>query len=151
MAGKISKTFFWVRPSADELFRQAMFNQMIEATLWAAQSALSSLLPLIPWVGMKDWMLAELSKIDPSISGEQPVVDLPSPPIDVLPEVQDYQLKTNSLYIEDLHWATRIPSRSNGDLLWNPKGNSLLDWWHNSGHIDGSLWKQDFYGEWRGK
>lgn len=151
MAGKMSMTFFWIRPSSGELARQAMFNQMMEISLWAAQSALTSLLPIIPWAGMKDWMLAELSKkMDRPISSEQAAVSLFDPPNEDS-EVQDYNWAMNRGYMRDHQWGMRVPAHFGGKFWWNPDGLSLLDWWHTNGHLDGRLWKQGLYGEWTSK
>lgn len=147
----MSMTFFWTRPSSDELARQAMFNQMMEISLWAAQSALTSLLPIIPWTGMKNWILAELSKkLDRPISSEQAVVDLFNPSEEDS-EVQAQRWATNRGYMGDHHWGMRVPAHFGGKFWWNPNGLSLLDWWHTNGHVDGRLWKQEFYGEWESK
>lgn len=154
MAGKMSTTFFWIQPSSDELARQAMFDQMLQITLWAAQSALNSLLPIIPWTGMTDWAVTELSKkMDRpmAISSEQSAIDPPDFPENEVSEIQTYKWAMNRGYMDDQHWGMRVPARFGGNLWWNPDGNSLLDWWHTNGHIDGRLWKQEFYGEWKSK
>lgn len=144
----MSMTFFWIRPSSDELARHAMFNQMMEISLWAAQSALNSLLPIIPWTGMKNWMLAELSKkLDRPISSEQ-VRDLLNPSGEGS-EAQGYRWAMNRGHMGDHHWGMRVPAHFGKIFWWNPDGLSLLDWWHTNSHSDGELWKQEFYGEWK--
>lgn len=151
MAGRMSYTFYWIQPSTEEIARQAAFNQLMGISLWAAQSALNSLLPMIPWTSMKDWVLAEMSKrMGRPISSEPAAVNqFTSPTDNEIPEVQLMQYGINKGYLDDAPFGMRVPPRFGGDLRWNPDGVSLVNWWNNNGKVDGRLWKQEFYRNWR--
>lgn len=42
-------TFFYTQPSADEEMRARAYKLLMEGTLWATQTALSAILPMLPW------------------------------------------------------------------------------------------------------
>ncbi|KAI5851429.1 hypothetical protein DFP73DRAFT_537127 [Morchella snyderi] len=150
MAGRMSYVFFWFQHSADELQRIAAFNQLSEISLWAAQSALNAVMPLIPWGSMKDWVFAKISeKQGRPISNEPGIVDMfPTPADEEISEIQLTRYTVNNGYLPDAPYTLRVPPRFGGPLWWNPDGVSLANWWYNNGKLDGRLNKQEFYGKW---
>lgn len=81
MAGRMSYTFFWTGPTADEIARARAFKMLMDTTVWAAQSAISSLMPMIPWAEIRDWIVHKIA----DASDTPALKDLfaqPTPPIE---------------------------------------------------------------------
>ncbi|KAG0644002.1 hypothetical protein HOY80DRAFT_997285 [Tuber brumale] len=56
LSGKMATTFFFTGPNADEALRARSYKVLMEGTLWAAQTAMNSILPMIPWSKLNEFV-----------------------------------------------------------------------------------------------
>ncbi|KAL7269624.1 hypothetical protein RUND412_007698 [Rhizina undulata] len=148
MASRMSFTFFWWTPSEEEIFRNKLYDGTITATIWACQSLLSSLVPIIPWEKIQDFILVKTS-----LALGKPIVDVGwlrdvvhntepvrQEGIDIINEA--FQITSNFREYE-----INVPESYGGKFRWNPNGLTLGDWEDNNLYLDGRTWTREFYGE----
>ncbi|KAG0126324.1 hypothetical protein HOY82DRAFT_628485, partial [Tuber indicum] len=63
LSGKMATTFFFTGPDADEALRARTYKVLMEGTLWAAQTAMNSILPMIPWSKLNELVSDKLETL----------------------------------------------------------------------------------------
>ncbi|KAL7276651.1 hypothetical protein RUND412_000356 [Rhizina undulata] len=149
MASRMSFTFFWWTPSQEEVFRENLYRSLQKATVWAVQSLLNSVVPVIPWGEIQKFIMLKLS-----LAMDKPISDIgefKSAFHDLHPENAEFQEIIDRYYqmFEDVQdYEINVPEQFGGQYRFTPNGNTLHGWWSNNVHVFYREWQRKIYGEW---
>lgn len=147
MVQKMSMDFFYTSPTEGERERQRLWHFFVQLTIWSAQTAINSVVPLIPWSTIQDYVLYRVSKLAKVTLDHTGRIDrFDDHEFDewrgrvieeTLGDIMYTQLNNN---IEPL----RVPPRYGGHYRWNPGGATISDWMRVNSHAT-RMWEHYFY------
>ncbi|KAA8895437.1 hypothetical protein FN846DRAFT_339298 [Sphaerosporella brunnea] len=144
MVQKMSLDFFYNRPTKGESERARMWQFFVQLSIWSVQTALNSIVPLIPWSDAQDWLLYKFSEAS-GISYDQ---------TGRLDKFGDFgfdrwrgEVLENALgELVNLEEGWFISPAHGGHFKYNPTAATLEDWFRVNARKD-RQWTRYIYGE----
>ncbi|KAF8539870.1 hypothetical protein BDD12DRAFT_909774 [Trichophaea hybrida] len=137
MVTKMVLDNFYSTPTKGEQERAKAWQFFIQVSIWAVQSAIGSLIPIVPWAHIQDYIIYQASRIlglQFDSTGR----------LDRFPAFEFDRWRTNAI-ADTVNEMIAVESGPNAPGSWlngdsstyNPAGSTFQDWWHVNGKTAG--------------
>lgn len=149
MVGKMALDGFYLTPTKGEQERAKAWQFFIQLSIWAVQSAIGSIVPMIPWAHMQDYMIYQASRFvqrEFDSTGRLdhfPKFDFEQWRLDTIENALGEMMSIERG--DDGPGSWLVPPKYGGHYKHNPSGTTLGDWWNVNGGA-ARKWNRWVYG-----
>jgi len=131
MIQKMSMDFFYTSPTMGERERQRLWHFFVQLTIWSVQTAINSVVPLIPWSTIQDYVIYRASKASNVALDTGPRLDrFGDPEFDQWRGAVLEETLGDIMYFQGITGdaTLTVPPSYGGHDRWNPGGATVQDW-----------------------